>query len=67
MDVIRAEYGPKMRAAYESGDMATAGAVRHEMGDKIEALLRPDQRAKYEALRAAARQNAGGPPGGGGL
>ncbi len=67
VDAIRAEYGPKMREAFQGGDMAAAGAVRREMGQKIEAVLRPDQRAKYQAARERMRQQGGGggPPGGG--
>ena len=61
---------PRMRAAYQGGDMAMAMQLRQQMTAQIGAVLRPDQRARYEQLRAqarAAREAAGGgPPGGGG-
>ena len=54
---------PKMRAAFQAGDMDAARAARQQMSSQIEAVLRPDQRAKYAALRAkmrAERSGAGG-------
>lgn len=64
VDAIRAEYGPKMREAFQSGDMAAAGAVRQQMSARIEAILRPDQRARYQAARERMRQQGGGFGGG---
>jgi hypothetical protein len=58
---------PKMMAAYQSGDMTAAKAARDAMGQQIDALLRPDQKVKMDAIRAqmrAARAQGGG--GGGG-
>ncbi len=67
VDAIVAADQPKMRAAYQSGDMAGAGAARQDMTTRIEAVLHPDQRAKYESLRSQMRGQGGGggPPGGG--
>ncbi len=60
IDAVRSEYGPKMRAAYQGGDMEAAGAVRREMGAKMEAVMTPAQRAKFEAARAKMRAQGGG-------
>ncbi len=54
---------PKMVAAFQSGDMAGAHAARQAMDAQIDAVLRPDQKVKMEALRkemAARRAAAGG-------
>ena len=60
---------PRMRAAFQGGDMAAAMQLRQQMTAQIDAVLRPDQRAKYEQRRAQARAareaGGGGPPGGG--
>jgi len=56
---------PKMMAAFQSGDMAGAKAAREAMDKQIDALLRPDQKAKMDAIRAerqAQRQGGGGGP-----
>ncbi len=58
---------PKIMAAYQSGDMAAGKAAREAMDKQIDAILRPDQKAKMDELRAqmrAARAQGGG--GGGG-
>ncbi len=53
---------PKMMAAFQSGDMAGAKAARQAMDAQIDAVLRPDQKAKMAELRAQmqARRAAGG-------
>ncbi|MFV4677335.1 hypothetical protein ACNJU9_21150, partial [Mycobacterium tuberculosis] len=58
VDAIAAEGRPKMMAAYQSGDMDAAKAARQEMQQKIDAVLRPDQKAKLAELRA--QQGGGG-------
>jgi len=54
---------PKVMAAYQSGDMTAARAARQAMDQKIDAVLRPDQKAKMDEIRAQMRarmQNGGG-------
>jgi len=54
---------PKIMAAYQSGDMAAGKAAREAMDKQIDAVLRPDQKVKMDALRkemAARRAAAGG-------
>lgn len=58
VDAIMAELRPKMMAAYQSGDMDAARAARQDMSKRIDAVLRPDQRAKMAELRA--RMGGGG-------
>ena len=65
IDAIRAEYSPKMRAAYGSGDMATAKSIGEEMRAKMEAVMTPEQRTKAAAIRERMRAQGGGGPGGG--
>jgi len=60
VDAITAEGRPKMIAAYQSGDMDAAAAARKEMSAKIDAVLRPDQRAKMAELRAQMGGGGGG-------
>ena len=55
---------PKMMAAFQSGDMASAKAARDDMNKQIDALLTPDQRTKMQAIRAQMQAQRGG--GGGG-
>ena len=69
IETITAALRPRMQAAFQSGDMAAAMAARQQMGAQIEAVLRPDQKAKYQQLRAQMRgrfqqQGGGGAPGG---
>jgi multidrug efflux system membrane fusion protein len=62
MSAIMEANQAKMRAAYEAGDMAGARAMRQAMDAQIDAILRPDQKAKMQQIRAdaAARRAAGG-------
>ena len=55
---------PKIMAAFQSGDMATAKAARDDMNKQIDGLLNPDQRTKMQAIRAQMQAQRGG--GGGG-
>jgi Spy/CpxP family protein refolding chaperone len=57
---------PKVMAAYQSGDMAAARAARQAMDQQIDAVLRPDQKAKMDEIRAQmrARMQGGGSGGG---
>jgi len=57
---------PKVMAAYQSGDMAAARAARQAMDQQIDAVLRPDQKAKMDEVRAQMRARMQGGGGGGG-
>lgn len=61
IDAIMASDRPKLMALFQSGDMDAARAARQAMQQKIDAVLRPDQKAKLAELRA---QSGGGGPGG---
>lgn len=64
IEAIMAASVPKMRAAFQSGDMVAAKAARDDMNKQIDALLTPDQRTKMQAIRAQMQAQRGG--GGGG-
>ena len=56
---------PKIMAAFQSGDMTAAHAARQAMDQQIDPILRPDQKAKMQELRAQMRarmQGGGGGP-----
>jgi hypothetical protein len=56
---------PKIMAAFQSGDMNAARAARQAMDQQIDAVLRPDQKAKLDQKRAEMRarmQGGGGGP-----
>ncbi len=57
---------PKVMAAFQSGDMAAAHAARQAMDVQIDAVLRPDQKAKMAEIRAQMRARMQGGGGGGG-
>ena len=63
VEAISAAGRPKMMAAFQSGDMDAARTARQDMMRQIDAVLRPDQRARLAALR---EQQGGGGGGGGG-
>ena len=65
VSAIAAANQPKIMAAFQSGDMQAGRAAAQAMNQQIEAVLRPDQKAKFEELRAQRRaqmQGGGGGP-----
>ena len=67
VDQITAQSAPKLQAARASGDFEAMGVLRRTTTAQINAVLRPDQKAKYARLQAEQRAafqggGAGGSP-----
>ncbi len=56
----------RQKAVASGGDPDARRAIMHDAFTKLEAILRPDQKAKLDALRAQMRGGQGGGQGGGG-